>query len=106
MCVTFEALKRGINMTFRQVMTQELDISLNFLSTQDFYEGIRSQLIDKDRNPKWSHLVLTKFPPHKLNNYFVKQQILLRSLLHEQSSIYRPRQHGNWYGNKPCKGGS
>ncbi len=55
MCVTFEALKRGINMTFRQVMTQELDISLNFLSTQDFYEGIRSQLIDKDRNPQWSH---------------------------------------------------
>jgi enoyl-CoA hydratase len=55
MCVTFEALKRGINMTFRQVMTQELDISLNFLRTQDFYEGIRSQLIDKDRNPKWSH---------------------------------------------------
>lgn len=55
MCVTFEALRRGAKMNFKEVMTQELDISLNFLKTQDFYEGIRSQLIDKDRNPKWSH---------------------------------------------------
>jgi len=55
MAVTFEALRRGAKMTFREAMTQELDISLNFLKTQDFYEGIRAQLIDKDRNPKWSH---------------------------------------------------
>jgi len=55
MSVTFEALRRGAKMNFREVMTQELDISLNFLKTQDFYEGIRAQLIDKDRNPKWSH---------------------------------------------------
>jgi len=55
MCVTFEALRRGAKMTFKEVMTQELDISLGFLRTQDFYEGIRAQLIDKDRNPKWSH---------------------------------------------------
>lgn len=55
MCVTFEALRRGAKMTFQEVMTQELNISLNFLKTQDFYEGIRAQLIDKDRNPKWSH---------------------------------------------------
>ncbi len=55
MCVTFEALRRGAKMNFRQVMTQELDLSLGFLKTQDFYEGIRAQLIDKDRNPKWSH---------------------------------------------------
>ena len=55
MSVTFEALRRGATMTFKEVMTQELDISLGFLKTQDFYEGIRAQLIDKDRNPKWSH---------------------------------------------------
>ncbi len=53
--VTFEALKRGAALNFREAMTMELDLSLNFLKTQDFYEGIRAQLIDKDRNPKWSH---------------------------------------------------
>lgn len=55
MAVTFEALKRGANHNFKEAMTAELDLSLNFLKTQDFYEGIRAQLIDKDRNPKWSH---------------------------------------------------
>lgn len=53
--VTFEAIKRGLELDFKQAMTQELDLSLNFLKTEDFYEGIRAQLIDKDRNPKWSH---------------------------------------------------
>lgn len=53
--VTLEALRRGMGMTFREAMRMELDVSLNFLATQDFYEGIRAQLIDKDRNPGWSH---------------------------------------------------
>ena len=53
--VTLEAMRRGREMTFREAMAMELDLSLNFLSTQDFYEGIRAQLIDKDRNPQWSH---------------------------------------------------
>lgn len=55
MAVTHEALRRGAGMSFREAMRQELEISMNFLTRQDFYEGIRAQLIDKDRNPKWSH---------------------------------------------------
>jgi len=53
--VTDEALRLGAKMDFRAAMTQELDISLNFLKTPDFYEGIRAQVIDKDRNPRWLH---------------------------------------------------
>lgn len=55
MATTLEAMRRGATIDFREAMTMELDLSLNFLTTQDFYEGIRAQLIDKDRNPKWSH---------------------------------------------------
>ena len=55
MAVTLEAMRRGAELDFRDAMTMELDLSLNFLKTQDFYEGIRAQLIDKDRNPGWSH---------------------------------------------------
>ena len=55
LAVTLEAMRRGRGLSFRDAMAQELDLSLNFLATQDFYEGIRAQLIDKDRNPKWSH---------------------------------------------------
>lgn len=55
LAVTLEAMRRGGKLNFREAMTRELDYSLGFLKTQDFYEGIRAQLIDKDRNPKWSH---------------------------------------------------
>ncbi|WP_298918173.1 enoyl-CoA hydratase/isomerase family protein [uncultured Algimonas sp.] len=55
LATTLEALRRGATMEFRDAMMMELDLSLNFLTTQDFYEGIRAQLIDKDRNPGWSH---------------------------------------------------
>lgn len=65
--VTHEALRQGADLSFRGAMSQELNISLNFLKTQDFYEGIRAQLIDKDRNPKWSHDdVTTVLTPHVL----------------------------------------
>ncbi|WP_017931885.1 enoyl-CoA hydratase/isomerase family protein [Robiginitomaculum antarcticum] len=53
--ITHEAIKRGADLDFKAAMSSELDISLGFLKTQDFYEGIRAQLIDKDRKPKWQH---------------------------------------------------
>lgn len=72
LAVTFEALKRGGQMTFRDAMSMELDISLNFLKTQDFYEGIRAQLIDKDRNPKWSHDEISKVTKAQTERLFKK----------------------------------
>jgi len=55
LATTLEAMRRGADLDFKAAMSQELDLSLNFLTIQDFYEGIRAQLIDKDRNPGWSH---------------------------------------------------
>jgi len=53
-------------------MTAELDLSLGFLRTQDFYEGIRAQLIDKDRNPKWSHMDVAKVTDSQVKRVFRK----------------------------------
>lgn len=53
--VTLRAMAKGANLSFRECMIRELDLSLNHLKSPDFYEGIRAQVIDKDRNPKWQN---------------------------------------------------
>lgn len=80
LAVTFEAIKRGAKMNFREVMSQELDVSLGFLNTQDFYEGIRAQLIDKDRNPKWSAEKLSGVTAMEINRHFVPTPTPLKFL--------------------------
>ena len=70
LAVTHEALQKGAGLSFREAMSQELNLSLNFLKTQDFYEGIRAQLIDKDRNPKWSHEGVNKVTDAQVKRLF------------------------------------
>lgn len=70
LATSLEAMRRGADLDFRQVMTQELDLSLNFLTIQDFYEGIRAQLIDKDRNPGWSHDALDAVTDEQIERMF------------------------------------
>ena len=53
--VTLEALRRGADLDFRGVMTQDLRVSMRFLAPgSDFYEGVRAVVVDKDNAPKWA----------------------------------------------------
>ncbi|MCW2649956.1 MAG: echA9 [Mycobacterium sp.] len=53
--VTLEAVRRAAKLdTLKGVLRQEYRVSCATLRTHDLVEGIRAQLIDKDRNPTWS----------------------------------------------------
>ncbi|TQE20537.1 enoyl-CoA hydratase/isomerase family protein [Streptomyces ipomoeae] len=54
--VTLVALRRArrLKKTLEQVLDQEYRVSLAALTTADLVEGVRAQLIDKDRTPRWS----------------------------------------------------
>jgi len=53
--VTWEALRRAATMTLEQVLAQDLVLATYFVHHADFAEGVRAQLVDKDRSPRWSH---------------------------------------------------
>lgn len=52
--VIFEQLKRAKNMTLAQCFEMELIMSINFMDNPDFFEGLRSVLVDKDE-PNWTY---------------------------------------------------
>jgi 3-hydroxyisobutyryl-CoA hydrolase len=51
--VTFEQIKRGGQLSLSDCLRMEYRMSQNFMDNHDFYEGVRAQLIDKDKKPQW-----------------------------------------------------
>lgn len=60
--VTWEALRRAATMDLEQVLAQDYVLATYFAHHADFAEGVRAQLVDKDRSPKWSHARLEDVP--------------------------------------------
>lgn len=53
--LSFDHLRAGAEMEFDDVMKLEFRIASRLIASRDFQEGVRAQIIDKDRNPKWAH---------------------------------------------------
>jgi enoyl-CoA hydratase len=51
--VTLRALRAARGLTLEEALAQEYRIAVRMLRGHDFPEGIRAQVIDKDRNPRW-----------------------------------------------------
>ncbi|HRN29118.1 MAG TPA: enoyl-CoA hydratase/isomerase family protein, partial [Terrimesophilobacter sp.] len=50
--VTLEALRRARGLgSLEEALAQEFRVSLRSIQQPDFLEGVRAQVIDKDRNP-------------------------------------------------------
>lgn len=51
--VTFKELREAALLDFDACMEMEYRIMQHFLHSDDFFEGVRAMLVDKDRNPRW-----------------------------------------------------
>ena len=71
LAVTLAAVRRaaGLN-SLKDVLVQEYRVSCASLRSHDFVEGIRAQLVDKDRNPQWSPSSLADVTDEDVANYF------------------------------------
>ncbi|OBH37142.1 3-hydroxyisobutyryl-CoA hydrolase [Mycobacterium intracellulare] len=69
--VTLEAVRRAAELeTLKDVLVQDYRVSSASLRSHDLVEGIRAQLIDKDRNPKWSPAQLAAVTAADVEAYF------------------------------------
>ncbi|WP_206880425.1 enoyl-CoA hydratase/isomerase family protein [Alicyclobacillus mali (ex Roth et al. 2021)] len=70
LAVTFEALRRARNATYREVLETDLNLALQFIRRGDFVEGVRAQLVDKDRRPRWRHADLASVTHEEVEAFF------------------------------------
>jgi enoyl-CoA hydratase len=69
--VALQAVRRAANLeTLEDVLTQDYRVSCASLRSHDLVEGIRAQLIDKDRSPKWSPATLAAITAADVDAYF------------------------------------
>ena len=71
LAVTLEAVRRAAKLDkLEDVLTQDYRVSCASLRSHDLVEGIRAQLVDKDRNPQWSPASLAQVSAGDVDAYF------------------------------------
>lgn len=69
--VALEAVRRAAKLdTLDDVLIQDYRVSSASARSHDLVEGIRAQIIDKDRNPKWSPATLDAVSAADVDAYF------------------------------------
>ena len=68
--VALESLRRVRGLGLEEALEQEYRVGLRFLAGPDFREGIRAQVVDKDRNPHWRPATLAEVSRCDVESYF------------------------------------
>lgn len=68
--VTLASLRRSRGQTLDETLAQEYRVGLRCLTGPDFREGIRAQVVDKDRNPQWRPATLQEVHADDVERYF------------------------------------
>ncbi len=68
--VTLASLRRVKGHTLDEALAQEYRVGLRFLEAPDFREGIRAQVVDKDRTPRWRPPTLGQVLPRQVERFF------------------------------------
>ena len=71
LAVTLSALRRArVLPTLEAALAQDLRVSMRSLHNHDFAEGIRAQVIDKDRAPRWEPATVAEVTPQLVDSFF------------------------------------
>ncbi|MCU1435685.1 MAG: hibCH [Pseudarthrobacter sp.] len=68
--LTLASLRRVRGLSLEETLAQEYRVGLRSLAGPDFREGIRAQVVDKDRNPHWKPATLAEVTAADVAHYF------------------------------------
>jgi enoyl-CoA hydratase/carnithine racemase len=68
--VALEQLRRGVSLDLANCLKMEYCLGQHFLKGHDFYEGVRAQLVDKDKNPRWQPSKIEDISSKSIADYF------------------------------------
>ncbi|GEO97949.1 enoyl-CoA hydratase/isomerase family protein [Methylobacterium haplocladii] len=61
--IAFEQMRRGVDLSFAEAMLTEYRLCTRVMHGHDFYEGVRSVIVDKDGKPDWRPATLDAVDP-------------------------------------------
>lgn len=77
LAIALRQMREGPRLDFAAAMQTEYRIVNRVLEGDDFYEGIRAQVIDKDRRPRWNPALLSQLDPASVDVFFAPLEVEL-----------------------------
>ncbi|KAM7407834.1 hypothetical protein PAMA_003547 [Pampus argenteus] len=68
--ITYKQLQAGASLSLPDVLVMEYRLSQACMRGNDFYEGVRAVLVDKDQSPKWSPSTLADVSDQSVEQCF------------------------------------
>ncbi len=73
--ITFKMLKEAYRKNFEDLFHQNLKLAKFFIEGEDFYEGIRGLLIDKEKGPSWQFASTEDVPDALVEKAFAMSEV-------------------------------
>lgn len=68
--ITLLALQKAQKLNFDECIKMEYGLTCHFIQSNDFFEGIRAAIIDKDQKPHWQPSKLADVTAQEVEKYF------------------------------------
>ncbi len=68
--LAFEVMRRAKGLNIEGALTLEFRAMMHVMADDDFFEGVRAVLIDKDQRPRWRHPSLADVTAREIERHF------------------------------------
>jgi enoyl-CoA hydratase len=79
--ITLSQLQKAKKMSLAECLKMDFDLVGHFMTGNDFYEGVRALLIEKDKSPQWNPAHLEYVTENMVVNYFERSSMGLELIV-------------------------